>query len=151
MQTTYRFPCRRTGRPATSISSNLASLPYPLNVNGTVTIEGVTFYTLGDDGGLTIAPPFGPTNLLLQMGSQLYNGSVSQPVFALGTYSLTNIPCPLCAPVQFTSNFNLSIQDMSIQDTPEPSTLFLLGPGLMLLAGFRRKYLTWTRRALALN
>lgn len=110
-------------------------LAVPVTVNGAVQTELVDFPELSsyDYGGLTIGPPFGTTNLLLQSGPQLFNGAVSQPEFALGNYTLANIPCPLCAPVTFTSNFTLTIRD-----APEPSTIaFLLGGFVLLPAAFR--------------
>src|SRR5665213_3521330 len=54
---------------------NFGFLTVPVNVNGTISTQFIAFSPLFNDGGLTIAPPFGSTNLLLQAGPQLYTGT----------------------------------------------------------------------------
>jgi hypothetical protein len=85
------------------------------------------FFSFGDLGGFEIIPPTmsgpPPANTF---GAQLYSGSTESPTFIPGTYHLNND-----SPDGPLDTLNIA--------TPEPSSLMLLGSGLLALLGFARK------------
>ncbi len=113
-----------------------------VDFNGTLISESVGFYaartgiaiSIADEtffagGGASASDPE-----LIALGSQLYTGSESSPTFVLGTYTIDNgghIGLP-------EGDYSLTITgDTAV--TPEPSSLALLGSGVIGLAGLVRR------------
>ena len=65
---------------------------------------------------------------ILASGSQLYSGPEDAPTFLTGTFSLTDI-----------SGGNGIPATLTITSVPEPSSLMLLGTGMLALLGFALK------------
>jgi hypothetical protein len=108
------------------------------NVNGYITQGGVTqattndliFYTTGDFGGFTIAHA-GQWVAVVE-GPQLFTGTPAAPTFAAGTYT------------GFTqySGYTTTVSSVTISPvttTPEPSSMALLGTGLVALIPMVRR------------
>lgn len=94
------------------------------NVSTDLGNDQITFYNAAA-GGL-ISDSFG----LNIFGAQVYTGDESAPTFVLGTYTGSQ------------NNDGLGAYTLTISDTPEPGSLFLLGSGLVGLGGtLRRKFL----------
>lgn len=90
----------------------------------------IKFSNLTAGGGLDFSipspPPLPGTDLDL-VGPQLYSGLEASPMF-----SATTTPFVLNRPKQDNNDFTLAIVDLSV---PEPSSIWLLGIGLLALAG----------------
>lgn len=80
-----------------------------------------------DSGSNLLADAFGSNPLIF--GPQVYSGSESAPTFVPGTYtSLVDfVPDPNGAPA------SLTITEVQVAPVPEPSTVVLLGSGLLIL------------------
>jgi hypothetical protein len=85
-----------------------------------------------DEGGFQIITPSltSPANTF---GAQLYSGMENAPTFIPGTYQLNND-----SPTGPIGTLAISTSSVSV---PEPSSLILLGSGLLSLLGFARKKL----------
>jgi len=102
----------------------------PVDFNGTTTDLRVEFFEPSNLGGLNLDNN-GTFNLFGNIelfGPQLFTGSPSAPTFTLGTFSLANNGSD-------GTPYSLTIASA----VPEPSSLLLLGTGLMGVCGLVRR------------
>jgi hypothetical protein len=98
-------------------------------VNGIAeTGDTLEFFDLSQEGGLAFSNG-GPFPLFDSLGEQLYSGPVTAPTFLLGMFDQISFPDGGAVTVTIT------------EVTPEPSSLVLLGSGLVAVAGMLRKQL----------
>jgi len=77
---------------------------------------------------------------ILSFGSQVYSGTEDTPTFLEGTYSLPDI---------FSGSDPNGTATLTIKSVPEPSSLMLLGTGMLALLGLalkKRPYSSITQR-----
>ena len=115
------------------LGGNFAILDVPYSENGVAqTPSEFDFFSSSsaEGGGFEIITPSltSPANTF---GAQLYSGMENAPTFVPATYDLNNgsTTGPLGTLVISTSSVSI----------PEPSSLILMGGGLLFLVGFARK------------
>lgn len=127
---TYDFTA--TGTPYGNITLSLPASPtptsfnttwfklahVPLIVDGDAVTKTINFYTLAAGGGAGGAG-------VREDGPQLFTGPTSNPTFLTGTFPI--------------GDFTLTITNPTASQVPEPSSLFLLGTGLLGAGGLLRK------------
>ncbi|GGA54067.1 hypothetical protein GCM10011507_01590 [Edaphobacter acidisoli] len=102
-----------------------------VDFNGTTRDLTVEFFEPGNDGGLNLDNN-DSTNLFDSIelyGPQLFTGSASDPTFKLGTFSLYD-------PYTGYDSYSLTIAPSAV---PEPSSLVLLGSGLLGVCGLVKR------------
>jgi hypothetical protein len=111
-----------------------------VTINNQTGIYDLAFFHAGiDGGGIEISTPPGDDVLLGLDGPQLYTGTEDTPIFSPGTFALGN--------PSTEKPYSLVISELGPAPVPEPSTMLLLGIGLV--SGIRvahRRLATQTRR-----
>ena len=116
------------------LGGNFAILDVPYSENGVAqTPSEFDFFSssMGQTGGFQIITPSltSPANT---SGPKLYKGMENAPTFVPGTYDLNNADAP-------TGPLGTLVISISTVSIPEPSSLTLMGSGLLFLLGFARK------------
>lgn len=93
-------------------------------------VADITFYSAAAGGGLVIEDYYGGYGLVVTDGPQLYTGTEANPVFKLGTFSLTEY--------EGSGTYTLSISQ-AVAAVPEPETYAMLLGGLALMGAMLRR------------
>ena len=114
------------------LDGSFAILDVPYSENGVdQTPSEFDFFSFPKEGGgfeIITSSLTSPANTF---GAQLYSGMENAPTFVPGTYKLNN-----GGPAGLLGKLIISTSSVS---TPEPSSLILMGSGLLSLLGFARK------------
>ena len=125
----YTFSLPSNPVPAAAAPSAyfiLNNIAVSINEQPEITAE-LTFFSSANSGGLDIFPVSSISPIVSLDGSQLYTGLETAPVFAPGTFSLGN--------PETEKPYSLFIVEAVPPAVPEPSTLLLLGTGLVSAVG----------------
>ncbi len=122
--------CRNTGPDAFCIYDQT------IEVNGVATLADLDFFNDNNSGGIFFLLANQDIPIINQDSVPLFSGSLTAPTFLLGTFAMTNEQDS--GPTnEFGTNFTATIGA-----TPEPSSIVLLGTGLLTVCGaVRRKVL----------
>ena len=116
--------------------SNFVVAPTAILENGTTTVtQALEFYTTAQQGGFSDFPEI-PVTTFDTFGAQIFSGTTAAPTFVVGDYTFTS-------PFDNWTLSNATNLDLKISTVPEPSSILLLGAGLLGLMGMvlRRKRL----------
>jgi hypothetical protein len=129
----WQLPSSPAIDPANVFPTFFAILDVPFSENGVAqTPSEFDFFNTSGEGGFQIIT-LGLMSPADTFGEQLYNGTEGAPTFKTGTFPLNN-----GSPTGPIGTLVISFTSVS---APEPSSLVLLGSGLLSLLGFARKKL----------
>lgn len=98
--------------------------PVDVDENGTTVASQITFFSSDLGGGLLLQDGLG--DILDGFGPSLYQGANNNPTFLTGTFALSDL-----------DSYTLTMSNTAA--TPEPSTLVLIGSGLLSVCGMAVK------------
>jgi hypothetical protein len=102
-----------------------------LQINGASDTANLFFYSAPSLGGLAITDANG--TLLNQQGGVVYSGTEASPTFFTGVYLFNNLALPDNSNPIYAGNFAMTVTPPL--PTPEPSSILLVGLGLIGLSG----------------
>jgi hypothetical protein len=112
-----------------------------VDINGANQNDNITFYTSAGLGGLATVRDSNDKLILDLEGVQLFTGTTSDPTFITGgPFALTSTD--LAGVPKYDEDFTLNIDGPATSVTPEPSSLVLLGTGLLGVVGVVRRRFT---------
>lgn len=131
---TFSLPASPTpsGTSCLSFLDNFCVTGVAVTFDGTPQTDEILFFDSTDYGGLLIYNNSSATYLLDQEGAVLFSGSDSVPTFLLGSFADDEVSPYPAGQVQGDTTVNISA-------TPEPSSLMLLGSGVLGVAGVVRR------------
>ena len=117
---TLSFSLPSSPAPTSTDSNGFSVSNVAVTFNGTPGTDEIDFFTAADSGGFSDSY-FGDAST-----DQLFTGSVSDPTFTLGTYTLSD-------------SDGLPYGIVTISKTSEPKSLLLFGTGALGLIGVSRR------------
>lgn len=131
---TLSFTLPHTPTAISTVPAGTFSVAVPVTRNGVVdATDIITFYTFANGGGFS-----DNDSSFLPFGPQLFTGlttATPSPTFIYGTFNLSN------ESQGGATDYILTIAPNAVSATPEPSSLVLLGSGVLGLAGVARRRL----------
>ena len=123
---TFTLPSSPTVSASGTFGFSVA--PVLVDENGFDAIDQIFFFSKAEGGGLLLEDTAG--NGPNGFGAQLYSGGSNDPTFKVGTFALSDL-----------ASYTLTISDTTA--VPEPSTLVLLGAGLIGFVVMRRRLIVF--------
>jgi hypothetical protein len=144
---TWSLPSNPVPSGAT-LGQDFAFFDLPISLNGSSIgassiLEFLPFVGSGatQPGGFAICAA---TCLVTVHGAQVYSGTELNPIFAVGTFQLTEFANPPSLPTVVLTISEAGLGAPAPAPVPEPTSLLLLGTGLAAFEALRRRVVsTW--------
>jgi hypothetical protein len=135
----FSFDVPSTGGAVTSTVTSdgfdVAFTNFSYKLNGAtvnLTPSDINFDTLGNGGGFDVTFGLGLTAPSFTIfGAQMFTGTTAAPVFAIGSYSVSNVIYSDSVNYDFVPTSS----NVSIAAAPEPSTILFASLGMLALIG----------------